>query len=212
MKLKERGVGNQQVEKQLRKLFPNVDIVRIEKEKDEPEHLAISRATIILATRHYLDAVYDPFHPPDFGLVADLMGDLGLSDPSYDATEQSLIRLLELRGVAFRTKCSFIVQAFDAPMIKKMLSDPASFIEEERAVREQAHFPPYGTIYRLSTRGEMTIGRVKELLAASLAGLAVREHEERKKPVLEIYVNPGMEGNLRSALKQLPDDVIIQVS
>ncbi len=209
-KLKERGVGNQQIEKRLRTLFPEVEIQRIEKGKQDKQQKTTSHSTIILATRHYLDAVYDPFHPPAFGLVADLMADLGLSDPSYDATEQTLLRLSELRGVAFRAKCPYVVQAFDAPLIKKMLTDPLTFLEEERQTREQVGFPPYGSIYRLSTRGTMTIEAVKDLLSITLAGLHVREHEEHKKPVLEIYAKPGMEGNLRSALKQLPDDVIIQ--
>ncbi|MEK9131052.1 MAG: hypothetical protein AAB429_02970 [Patescibacteria group bacterium] len=215
-KLTSRGVGNQQVEKKLRQLFPGVDVARVEKGSkfviaNEAKQSLGQKPTIILATRYYLDAIFDPFDPPTFGLVADLCGDLGLSEPTYTATEQTLIRLMELRGVASRAKCQFIVQTWDAPMMSKMLNDHVGFLEEEKKTRQVASLPPFGTIYRLSTRGKTTISDVKKQLSAQLVGLRMREHSERNKPILELYVQPGMIGNLRSALKQLKDDVIIEV-
>lgn len=206
-KLFRRGAGNQHTEKRLRALFPKVDIVRIEK---NGKLLSPADPCIILATRYYLDAVLHPLSAPPFGLVASLLGDLGLSDPTFDATERTLHHLLEWRGVAYRAQCPFLVQTNDAPLMRSMLADPIAFLQEERRVREQAHFPPYGEIFRFSVRGQADLNSIEQLLRDQLAGLRIRRHQERSKSILEIYAPLGA-GSLRSALKQLPDEVIIEV-
>ena len=211
VKLTQRGVGNQQVKKRLQELFPGVEVVVVEKpDKKSPAPSRSRKQQVIIATRYYLDAVLNPLDPPSFGLVADVLGDIGLSDPAYTAGENVLHHLLELRGVAYRAKCPFLVQTWDKQLMDKMLLDPHGYLEEERALRKLVSLPPYGILYKLTTRGETTIEEIKQRLHNALAGLTVREHTERKHHVLEILIPNGRSGNLPSVLKQLPDDVIIE--
>lgn len=187
-RLRKRGVSNRDVEKRLMALLPEAKIIRVEKGHvpmipDEP--------CVILATRFYTETVMDPLHPPSFGLVAELHGDQGLTGGWYDATEQALIHLAELRGIAGRCQAAFLVQTWDTALMRRLLDQTADYLQEERATRAALHYPPFGTLYQLSVRGA-------GVLPTDLPSL------ERPLPPTELP-------ELQSRLKSLKDSVIIRV-
>ncbi|MEK7665473.1 MAG: hypothetical protein AAB337_01180 [Patescibacteria group bacterium] len=146
LRLTQRGIGNQLVQKALMRLIPDVPILRSELGvKYEDPHIP----HIVLATQYHLESVLDPFDLADIGLVAELRADLGLLDTRYTALERLAQRLWLLRGIAWRAKAKFIVQSFDAQLARRMLDEPERFLRDELELRKRFLYPPFKNIYRV---------------------------------------------------------------
>lgn len=147
-RLSARGIGNQILERELKKLFPDVAVVRVERGNigDIPTH----GAAILVVTQYYFESVLNPLEGSEIGLVADVRADLGLLDPWYTSTEKILSKLCFLQGLAWRAKAPCLIQAFDLTLIKRMIADPITYMRSELETRRTFDYPPFHALYRVN--------------------------------------------------------------
>lgn len=207
-----RGIGNVRVQNLLHQHFPAARIARIEKDGADT-HKNIN-ADIILATQFYFENILNPFTEQNVGLVAELMADLGMSEPYYTATESLMCRLLELRGLAWRMKSNFLVQTWSAKLIKQMLNDPHATLKAEDDVRKHFMYPPHGKMWRIFSRSD----RRKPVSADTLTGVIPQMQNispdikvTTTEHTLEIRADLKYTKQINSLLKSLPDSYIIEI-
>ncbi|MBI2551211.1 hypothetical protein HYV73_02585 [Candidatus Uhrbacteria bacterium] len=133
-KLRGRGRGIATVATALARLYPDVRIHSYEKGK-----LIDDSADLWISTRHYLDAVWDPFLPPAFHLVALLCADLSL------VREGSMLEawrtVSQAQAVAADT--SLMIQTFQPGIFGRLFEKPDVWIAEELRARKLLHQPPF---------------------------------------------------------------------
>jgi len=206
--LEQKGIGNRKVESMLKEHFPNKSIVRVEKNHTLTEK-TIEKADIVLATQFYFENIYNPFLKRNVGLVVELMVDLGLSEPFYNATENTLIKLLELRGIAWRAQCPFIVQTWTIGLVKQMIDTPHGILQAESDLRKIMNYPPYGRIWRISFRGPdpglATLnGQIKQVAPEAIITCTDKQ--------LEIRSNQTQIASISQLLQNIDDSFIIEVN
>jgi primosomal protein N' len=132
-------------------MFPAHTVSAVEK---GGESVASDTADILVVTRHYYENIFDPFDPPDVGLVTELDADLPLFEPSFRATEQALINAEEWRGVAHACRADFLLQS-DAPDIFRAgLSDLRQSLSDDLKARQSYGRPPWRRTMTASYRTE----------------------------------------------------------
>lgn len=136
----------QEVDRTLREQFANTPILHIEKGFEAERS---DKPTILLATRYFTESIYEPLDPPNLGLIADLQADIGLHGGEYDAIEQSIIRLYELRGIATRLQVPFIVQTYDGALVQQIMQSPHVLLQSEREARKALNYPPFGVLLKV---------------------------------------------------------------
>jgi len=196
--------------------FPEAKIARVFKDSDRLKPVGpygndklqfVKDADIILATQYYFENIFDPFRDRNIGLVAELNADLGLGEPFYTATENTLIRLLELSGIAFRQKCKFIVQTWSSSLIKQMLDDPWAILKAEDDVRQQFIYPPHGRIWRIFSRGTDELQFIKEKIESAFPEIKISQSDQ----ILDIRSELKNVDKINNILKTLPDSYIIEI-
>ncbi|MBU0531769.1 MAG: hypothetical protein ABIG32_00735 [Candidatus Uhrbacteria bacterium] len=202
--LSKTGLGNRELQKQLQKKFPDIKIARIEK-GSEP----VGEADIILATQHYFEMQVNPFAMQNVGLIVELAADIGLSEPFYTATENTLQKLLELQGLAWRAACPIIIQTWAPELIKQMLDDPHATLTAEADVRQHFIYPPFGTLWRIRYRGEGARGKLDQL-ESELDAPEIKLNRTEK--ALEVRVRKESTNDINNILKKLDDSYIIEVN
>lgn len=204
--LTKRGVGNRAIEKRLRELFPENTIARIEK-GSEP----VGEADIILATQHYFEMQVNPFALNQIGLMIELAADIGLSEPYYTATENTLQRILELQGLAWRAACPFIVQTWTHDLVSQMLNDPHEMLRAEADVHKHFNYPPFGTLWRIKHRrsDNRKVVKLQDVLTDVTPDVKINQLNEN---AWEIRVGQESVGTIKNILKKLDDSYIIEVN
>lgn len=145
-----RGLGNQIIEKELRRIFPKIGVQRIE--RGRPFSNSKDGSEIWLVTQYYFESVFQPLVEPAIGLLADLRADLGLQSPWYTATEQTARRLNELQGMAWRLQSPCLLQTWETEMIHQLTEKPITFLRQELKTRRLHHYPPSAPLYRVDGR------------------------------------------------------------
>ena len=136
-----RGVGGAKVEESLKKLFPQISLGHVE--KGEVQN---SQAQVILATEYFFTSLAEPFMPRDFGLVVDLMTDIGLHASDFRAPEITMRKMQRLRHFARYQGAQIIFQTWLPDVITGML-ELKQWVAHELALRKQYQLPPYRTRY-----------------------------------------------------------------
>ena len=137
------------------------------------------------------------------------MADLGLSEPYYTATENTLRRLLELRGLAWRNKSDFIVQTWSADLIKQMLDNPHSYLQAEADLRRSFNYPPYGKFWRISYRGkDPGLAALSEHIKSKIPEIKITENDRS----LDIKTSKEHITEVNQELHKLDDSFIIEVN
>src|SRR3989338_6015536 len=147
VRLASKGIGNQLLERELKKRFTDTPIVRIE--RGAKAEARVMGPAILLVTQYYFESVLNPLDASHIGLVADVRADLGLLDAWYTSVEQTLLKLCLLQGLAWRAKASFLLQTFDAPLTRRMMTSPLAFMKEELETRRTFDYPPFHALYRI---------------------------------------------------------------
>ena len=186
--------------------FPEARIARVSKDGGSIKK-SIDQADIILATQYYFENIFDPFRDRNIGLVAELNVDLGLREPFYTATENVLIRILELHGIAWRQQCPLIMQTYSCQLIKQMLSDPWAILKAEDDVRKQFAYPPHGRIWRVFSRGTDKLQFVKEKIESTIPKAKMTLSNQ----ILDIRSELKNTDKINNILKTLPDSYIIEI-
>ena len=146
------GVGTAQVEDTLKQLFPDVPVLRVDRDTTQKvgrwesiyEQVMQSKAAVLLGTQMLAKG----HHFPYVTLVAILDVDAGLLSVDIRAPERTAQLILQVAGRAGRgeQRGHVYLQTYrpDHPMLNTLLkSGYAAFAEQTLAERETALLPPY---------------------------------------------------------------------
>ncbi len=148
-RLSARGYGNRAVASAMQKIFPEATVSCIEKGTDL---VGADQSDILVVTRHYYENVFDPFQPPDVGLVVDLDADLPLYEPTSQAVEHAILNTEEWRGVANACRADVLVQTEVPDLFRSMLSEPERVLADDAATRRAYGQPPFKRVMTLRFR------------------------------------------------------------
>ncbi len=138
-KLFELGYGNDAIEAALNKLFPNVNVSKMDKEHPEFD----LKAHIYLSTSYFLENHFNPFKPKKFGAVILLDADSLLYRQSFRALEETLYETDSWRSVAHANRCRFLVQTNSPALFHEYFSDPIQMYQNELETRRSYNQPPF---------------------------------------------------------------------
>ncbi len=206
-KLQAKGFGNRTITTVIQRLFPHKTVSCIEKGS---ELVAADTSDVLVVTRHYLENIFNPFTPPNVGLVVDLDADLALYDPSYRAVENALHDAEEWRGVAHACKADVLFQTDVSELFRTGLSDIRSALETDAQTRRAYLSPPFRRRMSIDVRVDEPherahgFDRVKNHLRTEFPNVSI--HEAKK---LILSVSPDDETRLLAFFSTLEDRYII---
>lgn len=161
--LRFRGVGTEQVERQLRKLLPEVRTLRLDadttKHKGSHEQIlrqfGLGRADVLIGTQ----MIAKGLHFPAVTLVGVLHAEASLQVPDFRAAETTFQLLTQVAGRAGRGVLpgEVMIQSSipEHPLLAMACSQNYDlFYEEEMTSRSLLEFPPYSRLIRLVASGE----------------------------------------------------------
>lgn len=134
-----RSIGGASIAAHLAKEFPEAKIGAIQKGTID------LTADIILATEYFFSSVIDPFHAYNFGVVAEILADIGFTPGDYRGTEKTARKIARLQALAKREHAECILQTVARDRLVSLLGS-AHITDQERTIRQQYHLPPYGVI------------------------------------------------------------------
>lgn len=134
-----RSIGGASIAAHLAKEFPEARIGAIQK------GIIDLNADIILATEYFFSSVIEPFHAYSFGVVAEVLADIGFTPGDYRGTEKTARKIARLQAFAKREKAECILQTVARDRLVSLLGT-SHVAEQERSIRQQYHLPPYGVI------------------------------------------------------------------
>ena len=213
--LRPRGFGNETIKHALQDLFPEATVVLCDKEHSNTDTL--SEADIIVATTYYLENEFNPFSPPDVGVVAQLDVDTPLYEPTFRAKEHAIIHFERWRGVAHACNAPFIAQTDQRGLFKDFLTQPEAIWKEELEMRTAYHQPPARRWFRIHYRNdeqrksEVAIHKVLKMIKTDFPEAIVYGPKEAKRPGLEIETGIKAENvqDMLTICKDLDDSYII---
>ncbi len=193
------GAGTQKVEEELRKLFPNVGIVRMDIDttsgKDGHQKLLdefrSGRARILVGTQ----MIAKGLDFPKVTLVGVVAADMTLNLPDYRARERTFQLLTQVAGRAGRgeTPGQVIIQTYkpeDEVILTAARQDYRAFFEQEFGKRRTGLYPPFTILARLlveSTSAKAAQEHAEHLMAECTRLL--EEHPAWKKRTLMIRLD-----------------------
>jgi primosomal protein N' (replication factor Y) len=152
------GVGTQKLEAEIKKLFPEACVGRMDSDTTSPRgaqekilHRLWQREIDILVGTQMITKGHDfPF----ITLVGVISADTSLNMPDFRATEKTFQQLTQVAGRGGRGAAPgrVIIQTFNPQhyVLKHVRNhDYKSFYTEEMSFREALHYPPYGRIINL---------------------------------------------------------------
>ena len=134
-----RSIGGASIAAHLAKEFPDAKIGAVQKGAID------LNADIILATEYFFSSVIDPFHTYNFGVIAEILADIGFTPGDYRGTEKTARKIARLQALAKREQAECILQTVARDRLLSLLGS-GHVTEQERSIREQYHLPPYGVI------------------------------------------------------------------
>ena len=174
--LKPLKAGTQQIEEEIRALFPKARVLRMDldttREKDSHAKIlssfAAHEADILIGTQ----MIVKGHDFPDVTLVGILAADLSLYVPDFRSAERTFQLLTQAAGRAGRAKKpgEVIIQTYSPDHYAVRCAaaqDYGQFYEEEIAVRSFASYPPLGrmTAVHMSAEDEELLSRAAAFLA-----------------------------------------------
>jgi primosomal protein N' (replication factor Y) len=173
------GIGTQKVEEELRKLFPEVEIVRLDLDttagKDGHQKLLdqfrSGKARIMVGTQ----MIAKGLDFPQVTLVGAVLADLTLNLPDYRSEERTFQLLTQVAGRAGRAgkPGEVIIQTYKPEhfaVVAAAAQDYRGFFNQEFARRRQRLYPPFTMLARLlvEARQEKQAREVSGVLYARL--------------------------------------------
>ncbi len=158
------GLGTQRLEAEVRKLFPDVEMMRMDTDtmrKRGSHEKALSKfrdgeTKILLGTQ----MIAKGLDFPNVTLVGVVNADTALHLPDFRAAERTFGLVTQVAGRTGRGERGgrVLVQTFspeNPAIICATRHDYLSFAAGELPVREEFHYPPYGKMARIVIRGEV---------------------------------------------------------
>ncbi len=145
------GIGTQTVEKEIKKIFSGVNILRIDKDSEVQNfNLQISAADVIIGTqffiKHYLTKVKNT------GMVGVISADTLIYRPDFRSGEKMFSWLTKIANFSREIKNPLFIQTFfpNNFIIQSIVrEEPDSFYLEELDNRQMLKYPPFGKIIKL---------------------------------------------------------------
>ncbi len=177
-KIKQFGLGTEQVEEQLRSAFPNARLLRWDadtsKGKGSEEiilsHFKKHNADILIGTQMLAKGLDLPL----VTLVGVVLADVGLSFPDYRTSERAFQLLTQVAGRAGRSALGghVLIQTFQPENYAIQYAaehDFFGFYQHELAERRRLNYPPFTRLVRFETRDQDNQAALRK--AQGLAGL-----------------------------------------
>lgn len=174
------GVGTEQLEEQVKKVFPQSKTLRMDfdttRQKNAYENIynrfRSGKANILIGTQ----MVAKGLDFPDVTLVGVIAADLSLNLPDYRANERTFQLITQVSGRAGRGKKSgtVVVQTYspDSFSIRYAVeNDYLSFYKEEIEIRRSMNYPPFSKILAINLSSED-----ESLLIKSIQNLGNKLH------------------------------------
>lgn len=173
--LKYFGTGTQQIEEQVKQLFPQARILRMDLDtmatKDAHlrlfEKFAAHEADILLGTQ----MITKGFDFKDVTLSAVLAADTMLNIPDFRSAERTFCHITQIAGRAGRKEPGTVILQTYNPMHYAIqyakYHDYEGFYREEIAMREMAKLPPFSIYLQIQFSGEketLVISAVKDFI------------------------------------------------
>lgn len=153
-----KGIGTKLIESEIRKLFPNTNIVRFDGDNTSEntvdqryQELYDGKINILIGTQ----VLAKGLDLPHLRTVGIIQADAGLSLPDYSSSERTFQLLAQVVGRVGRSshKTDVIVQSYqpDAPVVRDaLIQDYKTFYERTLALRKKTHFPPFRFLLKLT--------------------------------------------------------------
>lgn len=160
--LRQFGAGTQRVEAELESLLPGWPVVRMDADtttgKGAHERLLASFEALPSGALLGTQMIAKGLDYPEVTLVGVIAADITLNLPDFRAGERTYQLLEQVAGRAGRgdKEGAVVVQTYwpDHPAIRAAAAhDPSLFYVEERALRRELGYPPYGRLANLIVRG-----------------------------------------------------------
>ncbi len=197
-----RGFGSERIADALQKLFPGVTLEIVDK-----EHPTMSQASLVLATRYYLENLFDPFHPEPFACVIHLDPDTPLFLSTFRATQRAVWSFFEWMGISFSMNASLFVQTQEEDLFALSLRSPLIQLTDELQSRREFDQPPFSrwicvTLKETERKKREletqllthTLSQMQGIVVRSVPSersgesvLSLRFHAEREKEILHLF-------------------------
>ncbi|NQV89227.1 MAG: hypothetical protein HQ488_02805 [Parcubacteria group bacterium] len=149
VKLKPFGPGNQEVARELAKIFPTVSISIIDR-----EHAGDPDAQILVVTSYWYEALFQPFKKLSVQAVIQIDADTPLYSTSPTAIQSFMQSLWQWRSVAYACRAPYVIQTSSSQLAQRILDKPFDAAKEELAARQDYNLPPVYRWTRVSHRSD----------------------------------------------------------
>ncbi len=175
-KIKYFGLGTQKVEREVRKLFPDAKIKRMDKDtiRTKEDYFKIYNDML----EHKIDVLVGTqmltfgFDLPKVSLVGVVFADTALNFPDFRAEENTFQLLTQVAGRAGRKKDQglVIIQTYNPENPAILASQNHDFNLKEIDLREKLNYPPFCQIIRLvyTNSNESKVQKEAEVLCSKL--------------------------------------------
>lgn len=136
--LKTYSHNNQDIARELARLFPEHTVAVIDK-----EHPELVSADMLVVTAFYYEAHVDPFRKSNVGLFLHLTADAPLYASGASATEELLRDLWQWAWLAFGARAPFVVETASEDILREVIGHPFDVARCELQARERYHLPPF---------------------------------------------------------------------
>lgn len=149
------GVGTEKVEVEMKNLFPEARLIRLDRDEiTTREHLEDAIAKIEMGAVDILigtQMIAKGLDFPKLTLVGILLADIGFSIPDFRSAEKSFQLLTQVSGRPGRhtQNGEVIIQTFNpeySPLLFAKTSDYIGFAKEELLARKDLYYPPFGKL------------------------------------------------------------------
>lgn len=182
------GFGTERVEEDIRALFPDFRVRRLDADstarkgalEEALEEFRSGGADLLLGTQ----MVAKGLNFPGVRTVGVVLADTSLSLPDFRAAERTFALVVQVSGRAgrYRPDGQVFVQTYrpDNPVIRAAAAcDTEAFYARELALREEAGFPPFSRMIRVTFRSkdrDACIEAARGFGAAAESAIAAAEH------------------------------------
>jgi primosomal protein N' (replication factor Y) len=213
------GFGTQRVEEEVRALFPQARVVRMDSDSTSRRgaHVRLlesfsAEADVLIGTQ----MIAKGLDFPTVTVVGVVSADIDLNRPDFRCAERSFELLTQVAGRAGRTApgSSVIVQTYSPGHYAVQFAaqhDYEGFAEKELAIRRELGYPPFGQLAYIGVAGPNP-ATVERAAAWARAQLALNHRRiEILGPALDPVPKARGEYRMRLALKSQDQDALLDV-
>jgi len=213
------GIGTQKIETELMKKFPNIKILRADKDttsqkesfKNIYQDFKNAKAEILIGTQ----MIAKGLHLPNVNLVGIILADVGLNIPDFRSTEKNFELMIQVAGRAGRNKKrgKVIIQSYNPDSITLQCAkdhDYEKFYNYEIDQRKLLNYPPFSKLAKITIEDKSLENCIKKTEK-------IKKEIEKNAKEVEVLSYPAFIQKLRNKyhfiilLKEKPSGNEIQL-